>query len=160
MLRLILGTAGSGKTALITNEIRQRAQSGETGLYLIVPEQFSHEAERELCALCGDSFSLHSEVLSFTRLAVRVAQETGTGGKTALDAGGRLLCMTLALGQIGSQLRVYKGAERKSELQGSLLAAVEQLRAARIGATELQAAMEGAGSALADKLHDLSLIHI
>lgn len=157
MLRLILGTAGSGKTALITNEIRQRAQSGETGLYLIVPEQFSHEAERELCALCGDSFSLHSEVLSFTRLAVRVAQETGTGGKTALDAGGRLLCMTLALGQIGSQLCVYKGAERKSELQGSLLAAVEQLRAARIGATELQAAMEGAGSALADKLHDLSL---
>ena len=140
MLKLILGAAGSGKTALITKEIKDRAASGEKGLYLIVPEQFSHEAERELCALCGDSFSLHAEVLSFSRLAVRVAQETGTGGAAALDAGGRLLCMTLALGQIGQSLRFYNGAERKPELQSSLLAAVSQLKAARIGANELRAA--------------------
>ena len=157
MLKLILGAAGSGKTALITKEIKDRAASGEKGLYLIVPEQFSHEAERELCALCGDSFSLHAEVLSFSRLAVRVAQETGTGGAAALDAGGRLLCMTLALGQIGQSLRFYNGAERKPELQSSLLAAVSQLKAARIGANELRAAMEGASGALLNKLYDLSL---
>lgn len=157
MLKLILGAAGSGKTALITNEIRQRAARGEKGLYLIVPEQFSHEAERELCALCGDSFSLHAEVLSFSRLAVRVAQETGTGGAVSLDAGGRLLCMTLALGQIGGSLRVYKGAQRKPELQSSLLAAVSQLKAAGIGAQSLRDAMQNASGALLDKLYDLAL---
>lgn len=157
MLKLILGTAGSGKTALITNEIKRRAAAGEDGLFLIVPEQFSHEAERELCALCGDSFSLHAEVLSFSRLAVRVAQETGTGDSVSLDAGGRLLCMSLALGQIGQRLRVYTGAERKPELQGSILAAIENLKAARLGPEELRHAMQGADGVLLNKLYDLSL---
>ncbi len=157
MLRLILGAAGTGKTALITSEIRDKAIAGEKGLFLIVPEQFSHEAERELCALCGDCFSLHGEVLSFSRLAVRVEQETGTGGGVALDGGGRLLCMALALNQLGQSLRVYTRAERKPELQSSLLLAVEQLKAARIGEKELQSAMSGASPALTNKLYDLSL---
>ena len=54
MLRLVLGTAGTGKTAMITREISQKALEGEDKLCLIVPEQYSYEAERELCAVCGD----------------------------------------------------------------------------------------------------------
>ncbi|MEG2744896.1 MAG: PD-(D/E)XK nuclease family protein, partial [Oscillospiraceae bacterium] len=157
MLKLILGAAGSGKTGLITDEIRRSVAEKTPGNFLIVPEQYSHEAERELCAVCGDSLSLYAEVFSFSRLAVRVAQETGNGGKTALDKGGRLLCMSIATGQIASRLGVYAAAPRKAELQLHLLQAVSELKGAGISAENLRDATEKAEGGLGEKLADLSL---
>ena len=46
MLKLYIGPAGSGKTAAVMDEIRARVQNGVPGAWLIVPEQYSHEAER------------------------------------------------------------------------------------------------------------------
>ena len=68
LLRLITGRAGAGKTALIMEEIRRAALSGEGGRVLLVPEQYSHEAERELARGAGPRLPLYAEVLSFTGL--------------------------------------------------------------------------------------------
>jgi len=157
MLQLILGTAGSGKTSLVTNEIRKKVSAREGGIFLIVPEQYSHEAERELCSVCGDTLSLYAEVLSFSRLAVRVYQETGTGGRVPLDKGGRLLCMSLALSQISSHLKLYSSAKNKAELQTSLLQTVSELKAARISADDLIKAAPSTDMGLSEKLNDLAL---
>jgi len=77
MVRLILGRAGTGKTARVFGEIRSLVARRESGTVLLVPEQYSHEAERELCAAAGDSLSLYAEVLSFTGLARKVFAELG-----------------------------------------------------------------------------------
>ena len=61
MLRLIIGRAGSGKTAAVIAEIDEAVRAKRAGSLLIVPEQYSHEAEREVCARCGDSLSLYAE---------------------------------------------------------------------------------------------------
>ena len=90
MLRLILGRAGTGKTGLILDELRSRVLERRGGGWLIVPEQYSHEAERELSARCGDSASLYAEALSFTRLAHRVALRVGDSARTYFDRAGRL----------------------------------------------------------------------
>ena len=66
MLRFIIGKAGTGKTAAIYEELRRAVEARRRGRILLVPEQYSHEAERELCRICGDSLSLTAEVLSFT----------------------------------------------------------------------------------------------
>ena len=92
MLRILYGTAGTGKSAAIMDEIRRGADSGERYI-LLVPEQYSHEAERELCAVCGDGLSLYAEVLSFTGLAREVSSECGgaaneSGRARAENAGG------------------------------------------------------------------------
>lgn len=157
MLKLILGTAGSGKTSLITNEIHKKVLACEGGIFMIVPEQYSHEAERELCSICGDKLSLYAEVLSFSRLTVRVSQEMGTGGRIPLDKGGRLLCMSLALSQISSRLKLYSSAKNKAELQTSLLQTVSELKAARISSDDLTKAAQGADKGLSEKLNDLAL---
>ena len=96
MLHLLYGPAASGKTDLLMGRIRTAVAARTPGQVLLVPEQYSHEAERALCAACGDSLSLYAEVLSFTGLARRVAAETGAGEAPLLDQGGRLLCMALA----------------------------------------------------------------
>ncbi len=158
MLRLMIGKAGTGKTAAVISEIRAAVQAGRGGAMLLVPEQYSHEAERELCRACGDMLSRYAEVFSFTGLARRVLQQQGGAAVQWLDKGGRLLCMQLALEQIGSRLRIYNAARRSSELQGMLLAAVDELKSACISAEALECAAAACSDSLGDKLYDLALI--
>lgn len=158
MLRLITGPAGAGKTSAIMNEIRLAAARGEGGRMLIVPEQYSHEAERELCRRCGDTLSLYAEVFSFTGLARRISSRVGGGAATYLDKGGRLLCMALALKSIAPRLKIYAAAARRAELQGMLLSAVDELKAACIDADDLLSVAAAWDDSLGDKLRDLALI--
>ena len=157
MLRIIYGEAGTGKSAALMDEIRRGADSGRRYI-LLVPEQYSHEAERELCAVCGDGLSLYAEVLSFTGLAREVSAECGGTAAEYLDKGGRLLCMALAAGALYSRLRVYGAARHRAELQTMLLGAVDELKSACITSEQLLAAADGCEGALGDKLHDLALI--
>ena len=158
MLRIISGKAGTGKSAAVMAEIKCAVEKREGGYILLVPEQYSHEAERELCAICGDSLSLYAEVLSFTGLARRLNAELGGGAAPYLDKGGRLLCMALAADGLYSRLRVYSAARRRAELQTMLLSAVDELKTACISSEQLMEASESCEGALADKLHDLALV--
>ena len=158
MLRLLTGKAGAGKTAAVISEIDAFVRLGRGGSMLIVPEQYSHEAERELCRRCGDTLSLYAEVFSFTGLARRIMSRQGGAAATMLDKGGRMLCMALALNQVYSRLKVYGGARRKAELQGMLLSAVDELKSAGVGAEALLSAGERCGGALGDKLCDMALV--
>ncbi len=159
MLKLILGRAKSGKTGSVMEEIRALATAGETGMVLLVPEQYSHEAEREMLRVCGDSLSLHAEVLSFTRMSYRALRETGLGSRKFLDAGGRALCMALALDAVGSRLKVYSAARRQTAMQESLLTAIDELKTACVVPEVLDACADERHDGLADKLRDLSLIY-
>lgn len=158
MLRIITGRAGAGKTAKIMDEIRASVESGMGGRVLIVPEQFSHEAERELARVAGPHTALYAEVLSFTGVARRVEAELGPGGRSALSAGGRLLCMALALEGVYSRLTVYARARRSPELQLKLLAALDELSAAEITGDTLDEAAASMPGMLGAKLRDLALI--
>ena len=53
MLHLLYGPAASGKTDLLMGRIRTAVAARTPGQVLLVPEQYSHEAERALCAACG-----------------------------------------------------------------------------------------------------------
>ena len=158
MLRLITGKAGTGKTAVIMEEIKRAVEEKQGSRLLIVPEQYSHEAERELCLRCGDSLSLYGEVFSFTGLARRMAGRVGGSGKPYLDKGGRLLCMALALRDIAPRLAVYSAAGHRPELQDMLLRELDELKSALIGPEELLEAADKCGGDLADKLRDMALV--
>ena len=158
MLQIVLGKAGTGKTAAVMARIKDAVDNGLGGRLLIVPEQYSHEAERELCRICGDSLSLYAEVLSFTGLARKLNAELGGGAAPYLDKGGRLLCMALASDGLYSRLRAYSSARRKAELQTMLLSAVDELKTACISSEQLMEASQSCVGALGDKLYDLALI--
>ena len=158
MLRIITGRAGAGKTSGIMEELRADIAAGLSGRLLLVPEQFSHEAERELAHAAGPGLALCAEVLSFTGLARRLEAEAGPGGRSALTAGGRLLCMALAVDNVCTSLRVYARARRSPEMQLELLGALDELTAAEIGPARLMEAAERAPGVLGDKLRDLALL--
>ena len=157
MLQIITGKAGTGKTAHIMGEIAERMAQGGRSI-LIVPEQYSHQAERELCGLCGARVSLYAEVLTFTGLARWADRQLDSGEAVTLDKGGQLLCMALTLELVYAQLRVYGGARKRAALQSQLLEAVTELKTACISHEELTAAAEHCDGMLADKLHDMALL--
>ena len=158
MLHLLYGPAASGKTDLLMGRIRAAVAARTPGQVLLVPEQYSHEAERALCAACGDSLSLYAEVLSFTGLARRVAAETGAGDAPLLDQGGRLLCMALALDQVAPRLRLFGAAARRPQMQQTLLGAVDELKTACVTPDALEQTAARCPGYLGDKLRDLALV--
>ena len=157
MLRIFYGAAGTGKSAAAMKEIAG-GSAGTEKYILLVPEQYSHEAERELCAFCGDAVSLYAEVLSFTALSRSLANELGGMAATHLDKGGRLLCMALAADGLYSRLRVYGAARHRAQIQSMLLGAVDEFKSACVSSEQLMLASEECGGALGDKLYDLSLV--
>ena len=92
------GTDRLANSDEVLARICRSAGRGDGNLILIVPEQFSHEAERALCRAGGDTISRSAEVLSFTRLASRVFSLYGGVCEEYLDEGGRLLTMIDQLG--------------------------------------------------------------
>lgn len=156
MLKLLLGRAGTGKTARILRAIA--GQSGGRPQLLIVPEQHSHDMERRLCAEGGNSVSLYAEVLSFTRLASRVFSVTGGLAAPALDPGGRLLLMDVALKSVADQLKVYARPSRKPQFLTRLAATVDECKASAISPEKLWEVARETGGETGDKFSDLALI--
>ncbi len=157
MVRLILGRGGAGKTARVFREIAEYVAKGRENMVLLVPEQYSHEAERELCAAAGDTLSRYGEVLSFTGLARKIFALCG-GGRPVMDGGGRLLCMAVAARTVGERLSIYKKSCREPRTLDSLSRAAEELQNAGGTAQALSDAAEKTEGALADKLRDLALL--
>ena len=156
MLNLLLGRAGTGKTHALLEAVA--AQCGRPQV-LIVPEQHSHNMERQLCAMGGNQVSLHAEVLSFTRLASRVFSVYGGLAAPALDGGGRLLLLCAALKSVAPELKVYQRPSRKPAFLSGLLATVEELKTCCITPEHLWTAGVDAEGPEGDKLTDLSLIY-
>ena len=158
MLTIICGRSGSGKSTWIMSRILESVKKRKGGQILIVPEQFSHEAERRLASFCGDSLSLYAEVLSFSRLANRVFTECGGLGDVIPDKGGKMLMMYLALKNISDQLRIYGGQAGKSEFIENLLKAREELSSSMIEPDRLRQAAELVEGSVKGKLLDMALI--
>ena len=86
MLRIIYGKSGTGKSEYIYNEIKKEK---DQKIYIITPEQFSFTAERKLME--NEKSKINTEVLTFGRMAYRVANETGGVINTKLTKCGKAM---------------------------------------------------------------------
>lgn len=144
------------------NEILSRIASDVAqelpGRILLVPELISHDTERRLCAAAGDTASRFAEVLSFPRLASRVADRVGNAAMQCLDNGGRIVAMAAATRQLHSQLKAYAAVENKPEFLKELVDAVDEFKRCCISAQMLADAASKTEGAFSQKLQELSLI--
>lgn len=73
-LRLIYGRAGTGKSQFCFDEIGNRIHK-ENKIYVITPEQFSFTSEQKLLNSLKQEAVINAEVITFNRMAYRVAGE-------------------------------------------------------------------------------------
>lgn len=102
--RLIYGKSGVGKSTYIYNEIKEKINNN-TKIYIITPEQFSFTAEKKLLETLGNSSVLNAEVLTFNRMAYRVASEVGGIAKTNLSVSGKSMLLYSILDKNKSKLK-------------------------------------------------------
>lgn len=158
MLELIIGRDWTANTDEILRLVAADVAAQKGGRMLLVPELISHDMERRLCDVAGDTASRYAQVLSFTRLARRVSDSVGKSAGQCLDNGGRVVAMAAAARQLHSRLKAYAAVETRPEFLTELVDAVDEFKRCCISAEDLLAASEQSQGALAQKLEELSLL--
>lgn len=158
MLTLLLGTDWTANRNAILQRIAEDVKLKKEGRILIVPELISHDTERKLCDAAGDTASRYAEVLTFTRLAKRVADSVGFGATECLDNGGRLVAMASAARQLYSKLKAYASVETRPEFLAGLVDAVDEFKRCCISSDDLMLASKYTEGSFAQKLEELALL--
>lgn len=159
MLRFVLGRNGSGKTEYVRSLLAQKLAAGESGLLLIVPEQFSYETEREMLKKVGAKAMLRLQILSFSRLAENVLEETKPNTRPPITDGMRAVLMSLALEALGEQAEIYQKYKNRTRLLESLVTFSTELKQCALTPADLrETADKLSKGTLRQKLTELSLI--
>lgn len=158
MLRLISGRMGSGKTTLVYNKIKEKAEQGESTV-LIVPEQYSFHTEKTVLELLGAKGADSVEVLSFSFLARNLLKKYGVNAKNTIDDSTRALMMSLALESVSDRLEIYGRHRYSASVITQMLKIIKEFRQCSVSAQMLRdtAAVMQDGL-LKSKLGELALV--
>ncbi len=93
-LRFYLGGSGHGKSSQLHKDIVALAKENpNTNFLFIVPDQFTMQTQFDLVKASPGGGIMNIDVLSISRLAYRVFEETGYGKKPVLDDTGKSLIL-------------------------------------------------------------------
>ena len=160
-LRFIIGRAGTGKTHLCIEEIIHQSNTGAKRQILIVPEQFTSQAERDLIAATGQNAILTAEVLSFGRLAHRVFSKKGIGNRLPLGDIGKAMALRKILLAEKDNISYFHSVLEQPGFIDQLGLTISEFFQYRISPenTETLAQAEGLPHAAREKLTDLNRIY-
>lgn len=106
-LEIVTGRSKSGKSEYVYQKISKLVENGEK-VILIVPEQFSHSAEKRLLSYINSISENSAEVYSFNHLASVVESALGYSCVNKLDAVGKSVIISDILKN--NELTFYKNA--------------------------------------------------
>jgi dTDP-4-amino-4,6-dideoxygalactose transaminase len=160
-IRYLIGRSGSGKTQQVYQEIGEAVKKGENRLILMVPEQFTLQAERDLIRKQNLPGLLDAEVLSFTRLAHKIFNEVGGLTRTHINEQGRHMILRRLLDKLNDHLTVYKSVSRQSGFIEKTNQLLSDLKKHDITPDQLRRMAEKfqASPLLSGKLMDTALIY-
>ncbi len=114
-VQYIFGRSGRGKSHFVLEQIKNRLQmKSEHKLILIVPEQFTLQAERNLIEKLDLPGIMDIEVLSFTRLAHNILNEVGGLTRIHLNEQGKSMVLRKIIDEVNQELTLYKKACQQS----------------------------------------------
>lgn len=154
MLNIFYGRENLDKEKFIYDNIGGRA-------LLVVPDQFTLEAERELIAHSGAKALMDVEVLSLSRLGYRLLEELGGSKRTFIDKYGRHMILSSIAAKEREKLQVFKGLEEKNSFIELVNNFISEMKQFNCGADELAEIARSVpdGSYTQRKLEDLYLLY-
>lgn len=160
-LRFIIGRAGTGKSTRCMEEILQQQNKDGRRQILIVPEQFTSQAERDLLEKTAQHALLTAEVLSFGRLAHRVFAKRGIGSRIPLGDIGKAMALRKILLQEKPQIGYFQSVMDKAGFVDQLGLTLTEFCQYRISPedTEALSRADALSAAAREKLTDLTRIY-
>ncbi len=161
-VRFILGREGTGKSLFIFADIK-KSLINETAdkLFLIVPEQFTLQTERDLIEKTELPGIMRIEVLSFNRLAHRVFSEIGGLTRTLLTEQGKYMILRKIINEREKDLTIFKKAVKDVGFVEKIGRIISEFKQQDIFPEDLRAKIEELGSEVivGPKIHDIAVIY-
>jgi len=161
-LRFIYGRSGSGKTRFCLSEIKSKLAAGGTQpLILLVPEQFTFQAERDLIAELGKGGILKTEVLSFRRLAYRIFNEVGGITHPHIQPAGKCMILYRILDKMRDSFQVFSKTIDRQGFINALFNLITEFKNYSVAPEDLESVCKGLdeGNPLKDKLTELAKVY-
>jgi ATP-dependent helicase/nuclease subunit B len=166
-VRMVIGKAGSGKTTYFLNEIKSLLLDNPQGdpIIYLVPDQMTFLSEYRLVHDQEIGGTIRAQVNSFSRLALRILQETGGISRYHLSSVGISMLIRKIIEDQKENLKLFKKAADKNGFVQQLEQTLTEFKRYCIRPEELAekhqllVGKEGSEKALKDKLHDLELIY-
>ncbi len=130
------------------------------GSIVIVPDQFSLQAERDALFYMQKDALMDIEILSFSRLRDRVFSETGGALTRMIDRQGRHMLLARIMAHIADDLEFYGKYRRKAEFIDMMNDMISELKQYDITPEELsKMTEETAGPLLKKKLGEIGAVY-
>ena len=161
-LHFILGPSGSGKThTLYETILSQAAKEPERMFYVIVPEQFTMQTQKELVARHRRHAIMNIDVVSFDRLASRIFDELGRHERMVLEDTGKNLLLRKIAENEKEQLKTLKQNIHRMGYIDQIKSLISEFMQYGLSPDQLEAylASRPKDSALSYKLKDILRIY-
>ncbi|MBP2076625.1 helicase-exonuclease AddAB subunit AddB [Oceanobacillus polygoni] len=169
-LRFIMGRSGTGKSGRTLDEIKEKLLANPQGspIFYIVPDQMTFQQE---FALFNDEHikgSIRAQVVSFSRLAWRILQETGGGTRQFISSIGLQMMLRKIIEEKQGEWQVFQKAMEKQGFLNQLEQMITEFKRYQITPEILHMQMEHMNQfvhkapgevALMNKLDDLVYIY-
>ncbi len=159
MLRLILGGCGTGKSTRITERIKDAVTAGKE-VMVIVPEQFSFEAEKKLYEALGAQLFNRIRTFSFTTLSRHILSLYGVHQRSYAGEQEKLLYLYHAVQKLSREgaLTVFRRTSHSSDALQSMMSLITKIRKAGVSAQKMLDTAALLPDQLADKTRDIGNI--
>lgn len=159
-LQFVFGGSGSGKTYYLYEQaIRLSLEQPDRRFLVVVPEQFTMQAQKEIIRLHPRHGIMNIDVLSFKRLAYRVFDELAVKMPVVLDDMGKSMVLRRVSGRKKSGLGLYGSHLGQAGFINQLKSQISELCQYGITPQDLELLQgETENPLLKQKLGDLGLI--
>ncbi|MCR5626062.1 MAG: PD-(D/E)XK nuclease family protein [Lachnospiraceae bacterium] len=161
-LNIILGQSGSGKSTYLYSKIRDEAGTDLKKNYIyVVPEQFSIKTIRDLASIMKGQGILNVDVLSFSRFAHRIFDETGNKSRIILDDTGKNLILRGVIKEVEEELKVLTRARNNPGYVSELKSIISEFIQYDISLEDVGKMAEAASvkGYLSAKLEDMGVVY-
>ena len=153
MLNIYYGSETADKSKFIFEHIKGRT-------LLLVPDQFSLQAEKDAFFYLGEKSLMDLIVVDFSSLGNKAVTESGGRKPAMIDKYGRHILLTRIIDEIEDELKVFRGFSWKNSFADMMNSMISEMKRYDITPEDIAEAEAGLdeGSYLKYKLHDIEKI--
>ncbi len=161
-LQFIYGRGGSGKSFHCLNEIKNKiSKDNSKKLVLLVPEQYTFQAEHDLIKVLQTGGILKTEVLSFRRMAYRVLNEVGGITYPHIHPAGKCMILYNILDKMKKDFSVFQKSAGSKGFVNTLSGLITEMKRYNVHPENLDKILTSLqdNTYLYQKLNELKLVY-
>ncbi len=160
-LQMIIGASGTGKSEYIYKQIFEMSKKDQKGrFFIVVPDQFTMQTQADMVRMAGGGI-MNIDVLSFSRMAHRIFEETNSANRPVLDDTGKSLVLRRLASGIKDDIPYLSGNLSRTGFIHEVKSSISEFMQYGIGPEQLNSLIaycEKKG-ALKAKLTDLKTLY-